>query len=145
VPVQSPSLAPTPEAGVIGKFNLVPWWAIMRPRKLPLTQENAAMAVALFMVRATITKDKDAAFNRWYNEEHVPQVLQFNGAVSARRYRKILGEDKFEYMALYEFASEEVFRRFLDSDHLKTLVKDYDANFGGVSDRQRAGYVQIFP
>lgn len=103
------------------------------------------MAVTLFMVRATITKDKDAAFNRWYNEEHVSQVLQFNGAVSARRYKKILGEDKFEYMALYEFASEEVFRQFLDSDHLKTLSKDYDANFGGVSDRQRAGYVQIFP
>lgn len=103
------------------------------------------MAVALFMVRATISKDQDAAFNRWYNEEHVPQVLQFNGAVSARRYKKILGEDKFEYMALYEFASEEVFRRFLNSDHLKTLIKDYDANFGEVSDRQRAGYVQIFP
>jgi len=103
------------------------------------------MAVALFMVRATITKDKEAAFNRWYNEEHVPQVLQFNGAVSARRYKKILGEDQFEYMALYEFASEEVFRRFLGSDHLKTLIKDYDANFGGASDRLRAGYVQIFP
>jgi hypothetical protein len=103
------------------------------------------MAVALFMVRATISKDQDAAFNRWYNEEHVPQVLQFNGAVSARRYKQILGEDKFGYMALYEFASEEVFRRFLDSDHLKTLVKEYDAHFGGVSARQRAGYLQIFP
>jgi Domain of unknown function (DUF4286) len=103
------------------------------------------MAVALFMVRATITKDKEAAFNRWYNEDHVPQVLQFNGAVSARRYKKILGDDTFDYMALYEFASEEVFRRFLASDHLKTLVKDYDANFGGVSERQPAGYVQIFP
>jgi len=103
------------------------------------------MAVALFMVRATISQDQDAAFNRWYNEEHVPQVLQFNGAVSARRYKKILGEDQFEYMALYEFASEEVFRRFLGSDHLKTLIKDYDANFGGASDRLRAGYVQIFP
>ena len=103
------------------------------------------MAVALFMVRATITKAQEAAFNRWYNEEHVPQVLQFNGAVSGRRYKKILGEDKFEYMALYEFASEEVLRRFLASDHLKTLVKDYDVNFGGVSERQRAGYVQVFP
>jgi Domain of unknown function (DUF4286) len=107
--------------------------------------EDNVMAVTLFMVQATISKDQEAAFNRWYNEEHVPQVLQFNGAVSGRRYKKILGEGAFEYMALYEFASEEVFRRFLASDHLKTLVKDYDANFGGVSDRQRAGYLQIFP
>ncbi|HJZ31510.1 MAG TPA: DUF4286 family protein [Hyphomicrobiaceae bacterium] len=103
------------------------------------------MAVALFMVRASISKDKEAAFNRWYNEEHVPDVLKFNGAVSGRRYKKILGEDKFEYLALYEFASEAVFRHFLESDHLKTLVKEYDAHFAGDSERERAGYVQVFP
>jgi antibiotic biosynthesis monooxygenase (ABM) superfamily enzyme len=103
------------------------------------------MAVTMFMVRATITRDKEAAFNRWYNEEHVPQVLQFNGAVSARRYRKILGDDRFEYMAVYEFASEEAFRRFETSDHLKTLVKEYDAHFGGVSERARSAYVQVWP
>ena len=103
------------------------------------------MATTLFVVRATITKDKEAAFNTWYNKEHAPQVLQFNGAVSARRYRKILGEDKFQYMAVYEFANEDAFKRFQESDHLKTLVKDYDANFSGVSDRQRSAYVQVWP
>jgi antibiotic biosynthesis monooxygenase (ABM) superfamily enzyme len=103
------------------------------------------MAVTIFVVRATITKDREAAFNKWYNEEHVPQVLQFNGAVSARRYKKILGEDKFQFMAVYEFASEAVFDRFMKSDHLKTLIKDYDANFGETSQRERSAYVQIFP
>ena len=103
------------------------------------------MAVTIFVVRATITKDREAAFNKWYNEEHVPQVLQFNGAVSARRYKKILGEDKFQYMAVYEFASEATFKRFQESDHLRTLVKDYNASFGEASDRERSAYVQIWP
>jgi antibiotic biosynthesis monooxygenase (ABM) superfamily enzyme len=103
------------------------------------------MAVTLFVVRATITKDREAEFNRWYNEEHAPQVLQFNGAVSARRYRKILGDDRFQYMAVYEFASEEAFRRFEASDHLKTLIKEYDASFGTASDRARSAYVQVWP
>ena len=103
------------------------------------------MAVTIFVVCATITTDKETAFNRWYNEEHAPQVLQYNGAVSARRYKKILGEDKFQYMAVYEFASEEIFRRFLDSDHLKTLVKDYDAQFDKASERERSAYVQVWP
>ena len=103
------------------------------------------MAITLFVVRATIAKDKEAAFNAWYDNEHAPQVLQYNGAVSARRYRKILGDDKFQYMAVYEFASEEVFQRFLASDHLKALVKDYDASFGEWSERERAAYVQIWP
>ena len=103
------------------------------------------MAITIFVVRATITKDKEAAFNKWYDEEHAPQVLQFNGAVSARRYRKILGEDKFQYMAVYEFASEDTFRRFQESEHLKTLIKDYNANFETTSERERSAYVQIWP
>ena len=73
------------------------------------------MAVTIFVVRANITKEKEATFNKWYNEEHVPQLLRYNGAVSARRYRKILGNDKYEYMAVYEFASEEIFQRFQES------------------------------
>jgi antibiotic biosynthesis monooxygenase (ABM) superfamily enzyme len=103
------------------------------------------MAVVIFVVRANITKDQEAAFNRWYNEEHVPQVLQYNGAVCARRYKKILGDEKYEYMAVYEFASEAIFERFQQSDHLKTLVKDYNANFGEASQRERSAYVQVWP
>jgi antibiotic biosynthesis monooxygenase (ABM) superfamily enzyme len=103
------------------------------------------MAVTIFVVRASIAKDKEAAFNTWYNEEHVPQVLQYNGAVSARRYRQILGDDELEYMAVYEFASEEVFRRFMASDHLKTLITEYDTHFGGVSERARSAHVQVWP
>lgn len=103
------------------------------------------MAITIFVVRATITKDREAAFNTWYNEEHAPQLLQYNGAVSARRYKQILGDDKYEYLAVYEFANEDVFRRFMQSDHLKTLVKEYDAHFGEVSQRTRTAYVQIWP
>jgi hypothetical protein len=103
------------------------------------------MAVTIFVVRANITKDKEAAFNKWYNEEHVPMLLRYNGAVSARRYRKILGNDKYEYMAVYEFASEEVFNRFQESDYIKELIKEYNANFGTTSERERFAYVQVWP
>jgi antibiotic biosynthesis monooxygenase (ABM) superfamily enzyme len=103
------------------------------------------MAVTIFVVRANITKDQEAAFNTWYNGEHVPQLLRYNGAVSARRYRKILGDEKYEYMAVYEFASEEVFRTFEASDYFKQLVKDYNASFGEASQRERSAYVQIWP
>src|SRR5688572_8435137 len=115
------------------------------PALIGTHQWRMLMPVALFVVRATITKDKEAAFNKWYNEEHAPQLLQYNGAASARRYRKILGDDKFQYMAVYEFASEDVFRRFQESDHLKTLIKDYNASFGEASERERSAYVQFWP
>ena len=103
------------------------------------------MAVGLFVVRATITAERETAFNKWYNEEHVPQVLRYNGAVSARRYRRITGEDKYQYMAVYEFASEEVLQTFLQSDALKALRGEYDRHFGEVSERIGQGWVQVFP
>ena len=103
------------------------------------------MATVLFVVKASITHDQEAAFNRWYNIEHCPELLQFKGALSARRYKAIMGEDKYQYMAVYEFETEETFRRFLASDHLATLKRKYDAAFGTVSERARSAYVQVFP
>ena len=103
------------------------------------------MAVVLFTVKATISADQEDAFNEWYNEKHCAQLLQFNGAVSARRYRSILGEDQYQYMAVYEFRDEAAFERFQESQEFKDLVADYDRHWKGVSERQRAAYVQIFP
>jgi hypothetical protein len=74
-----------------------------------------------------------------------PQVLRFQGAVSARRYKAILGEDRHQYMAVYEFESEATLRRFLDSEHFAHLKRDYDASFGDVSERARSAYVQVWP
>jgi hypothetical protein len=48
-------------------------------------------------------------------------------------------------MAVYEFQDEPTFQRFLQSPELKALVADYDAEFGGVSERTRFAYVQVWP
>ena len=103
------------------------------------------MATVLFVVKATITAEQEDAFNRWYNQEHCPQLLRFQGAVSARRYRAIMGEDKYRYMAMYEFESEATFQRFLESGHLEELKREYDAHFGELSERARSAYVQVWP
>jgi len=103
------------------------------------------MTIGLYVVRATITVDQEARFNRWYDTEHLPQVLRYNGAVSGRRYRKLAGEDKYDYMAVYEFASEEVLQAFLRSDALKELRAEYDKHFGSVSERIGQSWVQVFP
>jgi hypothetical protein len=103
------------------------------------------MPTVLFVVKATITKDREEAFNRWYNEEHVPQFLQYPGAVSARRYRALMGEDRYQYMAVYELKDEPTFRRLMDSEHMKSLRAEYDKHFGDASDRARFAYEQVFP
>lgn len=103
------------------------------------------MSVVLLTVKASITPDQEEAFNRWYNTQHCPELLQFKGAVSARRYKAIMGEDHYQYMAVYEFENEETFEAFLKSEHLANLKKDYDAKFGTVSERIRSAYVQVWP
>ena len=102
------------------------------------------MATVLFIVKATIPKEQEEAFNRWYNEEHCPQLLQFKGAVSARRYRAIMGEDTYQYIAVYEIQDEPTFRRLMESDHMKALRAEYDAHFP-MSERERFAYVQVWP
>jgi hypothetical protein len=100
---------------------------------------------ALFVVKATIPRHRERAFNRWYNDVHVPDVLKFPGVVSARRYRALLGEDRYRYMAVYELRDEKTLRAFLRSAHLVRLRRDYDRAFGRVSERARFAYTQVFP
>ncbi len=103
------------------------------------------MAIAIFVVKATITAEQEDAFNRWYDAEHCPQLLRYRGAVGARRYKAIMGEDRFQYMTVYEFQDEATFREFHASDHFAGLKAEYDANFGPVSERETFAYTQVWP
>ena len=102
------------------------------------------MPTVLFIVKATIPGSDEAKFNKWYNEEHCPQFLQFPGAVSAHRYKAILGEDKFQYIAVYEVQDEATFKKLMESDHMKKLRSEYDAHFP-MSVRARFAYTQVWP
>jgi hypothetical protein len=66
--------------------------------------------------------------------------------VSARRYKAIQPEDRLQYVAVYEFESEETLQRFLASEPFAFPRQEYDRNFGGgASERQRATYAQVWP
>ena len=103
------------------------------------------MAIVLLTVRATITKDREQEYNHWYNEEHCPKVVRLSGAMNARRFRAIMGDQHYHYVTVYEFPDEETFQRFEESEGLHELFSDYDQAFGDVSERVRAAYVQIWP
>jgi antibiotic biosynthesis monooxygenase (ABM) superfamily enzyme len=67
------------------------------------------MPTALFTVKATVAPGREKEFNEWHNHEHIPDVFKFKGVVSARRYKP---EDRFQYVTMYEFESEETLERF---------------------------------
>jgi hypothetical protein len=60
---------------------------------------------ALLMVFVDMDPEHDADFNAWYNEEHVPDLLQLPGFLNAARYEALLGGPR--YLACYELESPE--------------------------------------
>lgn len=65
------------------------------------------MAPALLVALMNPPAD-EAAFNAWYDEEHVPLRLATPGFLSGRRYRAISDSDSPRYLALYDLTSVDV-------------------------------------
>lgn len=62
----------------------------------------------LYVVRSELRPDADEeAWNRWYSEVDVPEMLALNGIRSATRFREL--ENPKSYLTAYEIESPEVF------------------------------------
>ena len=59
----------------------------------------------LLMVYTDVGPEHDDEFNRWYNEEHIPERLSIPGVLNAARYAAVEGGPK--YLACYELAEPE--------------------------------------
>ena len=103
------------------------------------------MPKVILTVVATVDPAHEEEFNRWYNEEHAPQMLaSHDGCVSAARYRNLDPGSDDQYIAVYEFVDEDSFKAFQDSPAKPRLVAEYDATQGAFSSRRATGYVQVW-
>ena len=59
----------------------------------------------LLLVLSEAPAEHDAEFNRWYNEEHIPERLSIPGVLNAARYEAVAGGPR--YLACYELASPD--------------------------------------
>ena len=97
----------------------------------------------VFIVMAKVKPEQEDAFNRWYDEDHMPKALnRFPGVISGRRYKIMDGGDGYNYMALYEFESKEKLNETMKSDALQNLIQEFDAAFGEVN-RKRMLAIEI--
>ena len=63
-------------------------------------------ATAVFLACGDVPAAHEEEFNRWYDIEHLPLLLQVPGVLSARRFRASSGSPR--YVALYDLANENV-------------------------------------
>ena len=59
----------------------------------------------LLLVYSDVAPENDEEYNRWYNDEHIPERLSIPGVLSAARYQAVQGGPK--YLAVYELSSHE--------------------------------------
>ena len=67
---------------------------------------SAKKGTGLLMVWCEVPADKEADFNRWYNEEHLAERLAVPGFLSAARYEAVKGGPK--HLAVYEVENAAV-------------------------------------
>lgn len=91
---------------------------------------------AYFIVRAQMADaGVKSNFDRWYQDEHLPDALAAFKAKGARR-----GWSEFDplvHYAIYEFDSGANARAILDSAELKALVAEFDRAWGDKVTRTR--------
>ncbi len=64
------------------------------------------LAKYLYVVRMDVDPAVEAEFTVWYNDEHIPALLQVPGVIAAYRYKSVEGTPKF--VAIYEMESPSV-------------------------------------
>ncbi|MEM7406403.1 MAG: hypothetical protein AAF458_13980 [Pseudomonadota bacterium] len=65
-------------------------------------------AGALLLNAMNIESDREADFNAWYDEEHLPALAAVPGVLAARRYRGERPGNTHRYVAVYHLASPDL-------------------------------------
>lgn len=89
------------------------------------------MPAAYFVVRATVTDaSKRAAFDAWYETEHVPDAVKAFGVAKVWRFWSL--DDPSLHQAMYQFDDEAKLAAMLKGDALKQLVADFNRDWPDV-------------
>jgi hypothetical protein len=65
----------------------------------------------VLVVQSNAVADTDAAFNDWYDNVHLGEVLELAGFVAAERFQvegdPVAGSSEHRYLALYELETDD--------------------------------------
>lgn len=102
------------------------------------------MPAAVFVVRATVPDaSKRAAFDRWYEREHVPDAVKAFGVAKAWRFWSL--DDPSLHLAMYQFDDEAALAAMLAGDAMTKLIADFDRDWPDVKrTRERLVLAQQF-
>jgi hypothetical protein len=87
---------------------------------------------AFFVVRATVTDPaKRAAFDAWYQKEHLPDATKSFGVKKAWRHWSLT--DPSLHQATYQFTDEASLDRAVNGEDMKRLIADFNRDWPDVT------------
>jgi hypothetical protein len=90
------------------------------------------MPAAFFVVRATVSDPaKRAGFDRWYQNEHLPDAAKSWGVKKAWRFWSL--SDPAVHQATYQFDDEASLDRAMKGEDLKRLIADFNRDWPDIS------------
>lgn len=72
----------------------------------PIIDNETRQAPGILLILNDVLEETEDEFNRWYEQEHLPERLSITGFNTARRYRALGAQNT--YMAVYECQSIDV-------------------------------------
>jgi antibiotic biosynthesis monooxygenase (ABM) superfamily enzyme len=99
----------------------------------------------LYIVKSVISSEHVNEFDDWYHRRHIPEVIQRSGCKTARRFKATQAEDKFMYMAIYEFSDMESFLNYQSSKARQELIGDFKKNLGEKAELRTSVWEQVYP
>ena len=103
------------------------------------------VGTTVLVVTMDVDPEDEAEFNKWYNEQHLPERMEIPGYVSARRFKLEEGNGALTYLCIWELEDGSP----LQSQMYKEQNADPTALYLRVNQtikaRTRGLYRQIYP
>ena len=99
----------------------------------------------VLVVMMDVEPEHEAEFNRWYDEEHLPERLEIPGYVSARRFKLEDGEGVLKYLCIWELEDGSPLESAEYKAQRERPSELRDRALSYVKQRARGLYKQIYP
>jgi len=115
---------------------------MLTPDKTYPTQHIGGTILVVMMEVDPAHEDE---FNRWYNDEHLPERLEIPGYVSARRFKLEEGEGVLRYLCIWELEDGDPLRSEAYKAQQRRPSELRDRAHTYITQRMRGLYKQIYP
>ena len=107
------------------------------------------VGTTVLVVMMEVDPADDEVFNKWYNEEHLPERMSIPGYISARRFvldpEDGQANNVMRYLCIWEMQDDSPLQSQFYKDQNAKPTPTKDAAGAVVKNRARGLYRQIFP